>query len=832
MQYKIWSIKNYGIANHDFIEKKSIEYDDINELCNDLENDGNYHFRINNNNEYIFFGDIDGYKNSIKNFIIDLQDFLKTRYGLLFEKKDFLYTVNDEKIGSYHYSITKWHCSIIKIKEIHTKFWEEKRNDKFYCYKDDDSKLVKVIDTTIYSDKWFRCPNQSKGNNKKGIHKIKKGKMKDFIIDYIPKKSININDIKFIDNIKKKKDDDKKELIIEKVKDKKEPVIKKDDINNNLKIKKIEIIKKLLKLLDNEFYDIYEFWYRIGMILKKISVTYDYNFFDDFDEFSKRSKKYDQDNTLKMWNNFNVKNITINDNSLYKYARDCNIGEYKLIMKELNECVKIEVSEKFIINKLHELVGHRFIFYNDKIICYSKNRKMWFETDEILKKYINEDLYDYLYILLNDSISDESYLKNQIRELKNNCLKIVKLEQLVKHYIMTYKYSNSNQIKFNEKYYLFGFTNGVYDFLKREFRDYRYDDYITINCGYDYKKTTDTDKEKIINIIKQIMPIDDECHLLLQILASCLIGKPYEKFIIFNGHGRNGKSVLTSFMNSVLGDGYFAKLKNEYLTGDLKVGNGINVDISDLSYKRYINLTEPAENKKIENSFYKSLTGGEQLRARTLLSKENKVIIHGTCILECNKKPTLKEQPTDADIMRIIDLNFGSKFTENNEEIDEINNIYKCDSSLKNPEYLEYAKHAIFEILSEYAYKFLTEEKEIFLIPNSIKQRTQQYLNKSYLYLEYLDEMADKTDNKDNFISMHELYEKIKQTDKYINETKENRRKITKQSIIDFFSKHQETKKIYKDVYQFRVDGKNKKYNNVLQYYKFIVDKDNENLND
>ncbi len=135
MQYKIWSIKNYAMANHDFIEKKSIEYDDINELCDDLKNDGNYHFRIINNNEYIFFGDIDGYKNSIKNFIIDLQDFLKKRYDLILEKNDFLYTVNDEKNGSYHYSITKWHCSTEKLKEIHTNFWEEKKMMNFIVIK-------------------------------------------------------------------------------------------------------------------------------------------------------------------------------------------------------------------------------------------------------------------------------------------------------------------------------------------------------------------------------------------------------------------------------------------------------------------------------------------------------------------------------------------------------------------------------------------------------------------------------------------------------------------------------------------------------------------------
>ena len=49
MSYHIWEVKNYSIDKEEFknlIEKKSIDYDDIDEICDDLENDNSYHFRI------------------------------------------------------------------------------------------------------------------------------------------------------------------------------------------------------------------------------------------------------------------------------------------------------------------------------------------------------------------------------------------------------------------------------------------------------------------------------------------------------------------------------------------------------------------------------------------------------------------------------------------------------------------------------------------------------------------------------------------------------------------------------------------------------------------
>ena len=80
---------------------------------------------------------------------------------------------------------------------------------------------------------------------------------------------------------------------------------------------------------------------------------------------------------------------------------------------------------------------------------------------------------------------------------------------------------------------------------------------------------------------------DEIKELIKSIYSSGLIGKTKEYFIILNGKGRNGKSLLTLLMKYTLGF-FFEQLKNEYLTGENKIGNGINVDIANLHLKPFI----------------------------------------------------------------------------------------------------------------------------------------------------------------------------------------------------------------------------------------------------
>jgi hypothetical protein len=152
MSYKIYSVKNYAIANADFINKNEIIFNSKTKLCKELLLDNSYHFRIHKKSQYIFFGDLDGYINGIKKFIEILINFLKQFYNLELNEDDISYTQNDLKSGSYHYSITKWNLSCENLKEIHNHLLKENKNE--FIIKT-DKKFISCIDTTIYSKHWF-----------------------------------------------------------------------------------------------------------------------------------------------------------------------------------------------------------------------------------------------------------------------------------------------------------------------------------------------------------------------------------------------------------------------------------------------------------------------------------------------------------------------------------------------------------------------------------------------------------------------------------------------------------------------------------------------------
>ncbi|ATZ81251.1 D5 family helicase-primase [Bodo saltans virus] len=514
-------------------------------------------------------------------------------------------------------------------------------------------------------------------------------------------------------------------------------------------------------------------------------------------------------------------------NNLIPICNDCNksmgVKNFFDFKKSLVASVVpkniIDVTPVFIIDALRKLAGDYFVYVGNELYCFNPRNKLWYSGSNIMKKYINDELYDYLFSFITDSITDETAYKFQIKELKNYCLKVKGQEILCKAYEIHNKDEVCKTIIFNENKFLFGFSNGVYDLKLRKFRKYEYDDYITLHSGYEYAEGNDDDKKELLCMIRKIMPEKDKFYLLMQILASGLIGKAYQNLFIFNGSGGNGKSSITKLMKLVLGN-YYYKLDPKYLSETSR--QGANPELANLSYKRYVNSSEPPESKKIKNSIYKQLTGDGEIEARKCNSNDTKVKINATLILECNKRPLLEEEPTKADTRRIIDLIFCSEFKTDDNDVDEHNHIYKANKKYEDEEQLSPFKCSFFEILADYAYTFLTEENECFAIPDSVKERSTEYLNSSCQYLQFLKELTHNTLDDSNFISIGDLLKKMKQSDLYINSTKEIKKKINLKSMVDFFSTNTQTSKKYKSLHRPYINGQQKCYSNVLVGYQFV----------
>ncbi len=867
MSYKIYSLPQYKMEKsifEKFISSCYSEYKLDALVVHLAEINKSYHMRVVDGGIYTFFGDLDEYFGKIETFITDmltlLNEYLYDFLGKKLLPSDVKYTQNKSKEGSYHYSIPQLYCSCKKLKDIHMLFKE--KNVPNYKYTK-NKKVIDCIDTTIYCNKWFRLPLQSKESVLGSEHVIIRGFMEDFIVEYIPKYSKNIEDISFktfhkkLISIESTSDylfvDDpsdikpgksfkniKKVNNAKKVKNLKQKVIECEPeltiseeigmMDSETDNRVIEILSKLShgvnyllykELFDQCFiqerFDLYEYWINIGMCLKNI---YGMEGFELFDYYSSKGSNYvGRDEVLHKYKSFKH-NYTGGFTSalIYYYAKEDNASNYSRIMYKQ----QINFSEVEFARKIFELSNDIFIYqHNDsssnlKLYCY--NGRYWVSNNIPLRKYIALDIYEYY-----KNLYDSSYCYHQDAKQIRAKIDSIQSKLVIDHVVDNYKFFGVKNVLFDNKWWLFGFTNKVLNLKTHEFRDYNPDDYISITTGYDWVEPTEEEINTVEEIIKKIMPHEDERELYKQILATGLEGRTLEKMCVFSGFGRNGKGLTDEFMLYALGD-YGFQGNNSILFEVAKTGS--NPELANLDKKRFVVFKEPSSKKKFENSIIKELTGGGQISARGHHETQTQKTLHITAICECNTKPKLAEEPQLADIARIIDLPFRSTFTSEKADLDEENNVYPINLELKSEEFKDGHRCALIKILIE-AHKRYASNNYVLSIPDSVKERTNEYLEESCNILGWFKENYSVTlsNDKITFVYIKDIHDKFKQSEYYITLSKLEMRKYTYNYFVKYFSSNILTKKYYKLRHDCIIDKERMRYSNILlDFMENIVD--------
>jgi hypothetical protein len=427
--FKVYNIESYAQSDTKFIQSQGVEFSKT-KLKNLLaKNKNKYHFRIHPASKYVFFGDIDNFEPDISEFIKLLQEFLKNYYNLEFTVEDFKYTRNDKKPNSYHFSITKWNAVTEKLKEIFTNF------QKFM--KARDIAFGKAVDTTIYSEHWFRCPNQYKGSgDMNDVHEIIVGDMTDFIVEYIPKTSLNIDSVTYIQpvettkakNTKFKPQLDINPLVasiqneIEEIdlslmqpteilppsttftKDKsiaKYEHINKENVLSNILSKPMTCRKVFDDCYKKERFDEYNSWVIIGMALNN-SFSHD-DALELFNYFSSKGTKYEgyektKYKFLSFVKKYNNEGYTIA--TIYYYAIEDNKTKFVEIMSKNT----LELEQTDMCKFLQLIAGYKFVYkiIGGNYILYCYNGKYWQNDDVIFKRTISNELHDFLKTILID----------------------------------------------------------------------------------------------------------------------------------------------------------------------------------------------------------------------------------------------------------------------------------------------------------------------------------------------------------------------------------------------------------------------------------------------
>jgi hypothetical protein len=386
--FRIYAIDKYAGKTKVFIETNYEEYS-LKKLKKILISDNGYHMRLYKDTNYIFFGDCDAYKdNNPIDFFNLLISFLDKYYNIKITLDDISYTINKSKLGSYHYSIPKIYASTSKLKEIHNNFFNHHK-DIFNYYDDIEKKTQRVIDTTVYGDKWFRFPFQTKEMKANTEHIIERGDIQDFIVEYIPKESLCIDDYQYIE--------ENQTQIKSEMNNNYADVYEDTDtiIDKNYKgiINKINIdtMKVLIDCLNDSHFLEYESWRDI------LFICYNCNNDEKIVEFlTKRSKigKYINISKNDIRNQFYSNGYKSNFNKLilYSYARKDNKDNmYDKYIGEHYDEYNFEYDKIDMTYLDYDIIKN---MYADKKLCVIRSRygsgKTTFIKKLIKDKYIDK----------------------------------------------------------------------------------------------------------------------------------------------------------------------------------------------------------------------------------------------------------------------------------------------------------------------------------------------------------------------------------------------------------------------------------------------------------
>jgi len=750
--YKVYPLKTYN-ASAAFIQNGYEEYT-LEELTQRLmTQDRGYHVRIHNGEMYNLFGDLDNYLGGFPKFLGLFLGFLQERYSVVVLPEQVSYTQNKSKEGSYHYSIPSVHCSCEQLKNIHSQFINENRSE-FVVDKHN------AVDTTVYSEHWFRLPMQSKESVPGTCHDIVVGCMSDFIPEYIPVNSLMLTC---------------------------PPTVTPMVIQPRVHIQRShdDQLKMLRKFIDECYkksrMDDYNEWIHAGMAMYS---AYSDAGFELFDYFSSKSSKYDGTDATRLkyqsFQNNSGSGYTVS--TLFYNAKKDNPTRYKEIISDSIP----KFTEHLYAKKIFELAGDRFIYLieDSQFVLYSYIGSRWIKRDESrLRKYMSEDLSDYY-----ESMYTEMYKGTP---LYNICMKNIEDLQNSRHkkgIAFTYReHGLRDDIKFDNNIYLLGFNNGVYDLETCEFRGYQYSDYVTMTTGYDYIIPTQSEITKVQSMIDITMPVLAERNLYMQIMCSALVGKTMERFFVWTGDGANGKGALDDLYLNAFGD-YGIVANNAILSETNKMG--ACPEKANMHKKRLIVFREPSEKARIQNSILKDLTGSLKFTCRGLYEGGyTEKDMYGTIILETNKKPLLAESPTHAEDRRIIDIPFRATFTTYADRVDHSRYIYAADHELKSARFHVKHRCAMMKIMMDY-YRTFSQNNFVLDIPKHIEQRTSDYLAESCDVLQWFTEVYSLSEDPNEVLKTKHVHSSFINSAFFRRLTKADQNRYTKYGYFaDYLSR-------------------------------------------
>jgi len=189
-------------------------------------------------------------------------------------------------------------------------------------------------------------------------------------------------------------------------------------------------------------------------------------------------------------------------------------------------------------------------------------------------------------------------------------------------FISAYYTRDDLQELLNKNTNLFTFEDKVYDLVKKEFRDIRPDDWVSITTGYDAPESSDpTMRQELNDFLYGLFENQDTATYVLRLMSSCLCGvNRWEELYIMTGSGSNGKGVIAQLMKLVFG-AYYYSVDVSLFTKPVKNRDQALPALVESRHSRVMMSTEPEKDDLLQTGILKKVAGDDDVEARTLHSK-------------------------------------------------------------------------------------------------------------------------------------------------------------------------------------------------------------------
>lgn len=213
--------------------------------------------------------------------------------------------------------------------------------------------------------------------------------------------------------------------------------------------------------------------------------------------------------------------------------------------------------------------------------------------------------------------------------------------------------------------FLLNTQNGTVDLRSGEMHPHRPEDLITsvTSCGYNPTATSRTWDRFLL---ETFLGNEQSVRFLQRFIGMSAIGRISEEIMgFFVGFGRNGKSVCTESIKSVLGTGYAGTLPPDALIE----GRARDEHLIALRNKRFVTSAETKKGQALDEAMMKRMTSRDTVSARDLCEKRCTFPLIHTLFIATNYIPAITAQD-EGTWRRIRIIPFENRVSESDEDPD------------------------------------------------------------------------------------------------------------------------------------------------------------------